>query len=87
MKTIEYKANVLPDGHLSLPKSVKKRLRLETNSIVKVKILKDDKENRKKRLEKRTGFCGSWEDERTADEIIYDIYSHRTGFGKREINL
>ncbi len=87
MKAIEYKANVLPDGHLSLPKSVKKKLRLETNSMVKVKILKDEKEIRIKGRVKKTGFCGSWEDERTADEIITDIYSHRTGFGKIEVSL
>ena len=27
-----------------------------------------------------TGFCGRWEDERTADEIISDIKSHRKWF-------
>jgi hypothetical protein len=38
------------------------------------------------RHEKResTGFCGIWEDDRSADEIIRDISSHRTGFGNRE---
>jgi len=42
-----------------------------------------------KREEKRrsTGFCGIWKDERSADEIIDDIYSHRTGFGGRKIDL
>ncbi len=25
------------------------------------------------------GLCGIWQDERDADEIIEDIYSHRTG--------
>ena len=27
----------------------------------------------------RTGFCGAWQDERTADEIIADIANHRRG--------
>lgn len=42
-----------------------------------------------KKHEKResTGFCGIWEDERSADEIIDDISSHRTGFGNREVEL
>jgi len=43
-----------------------------------------------RRLEEKrrsTGFCGIWEDERSADEIIDDIYSHRTGFGGRKIDL
>jgi len=36
---------------------------------------------------KPTGFCGIWDDDRSADEIINDIYSHRTGFGERKIEL
>lgn len=34
-----------------------------------------------------TGFCGAWQDSRTADEIIDDILSHRSGFGGRGIDL
>lgn len=34
-----------------------------------------------------TGFCGAWQDNRTADEIIADIHSHRSGLGEREIEL
>lgn len=26
-------------------------------------------------------FCGKWQDERSANEIIEDIYSNRTGYG------
>ncbi|MFZ3136470.1 MAG: hypothetical protein WA126_03650 [Thermodesulfovibrionales bacterium] len=29
---------------------------------------------------KETGLCGSWEDERPADEIIKDIKAHRKWF-------
>jgi len=32
-----------------------------------------------------TGLCGLWEDERSSEEIIDDIYSHRTGFGNRQV--
>jgi len=36
---------------------------------------------------KSSGLCGIWEDNRSADEIIKDIHSFRTGFGGREIKL
>lgn len=32
---------------------------------------------------KKTGLCGSWDDERTADEIIKDIKSHRKWFARQ----
>ncbi len=34
-----------------------------------------------------TGFCGAWEDDRPADEIIADIAVHRTGYGQRKADL
>jgi hypothetical protein len=34
-----------------------------------------------------SGLCGLWEDERSSQEIIDDIYSHRTGFGNRQVKL
>jgi len=35
----------------------------------------------------RTGFCGVWQNDRTADEIATDITKHRSGFGGRWVNL
>jgi len=35
----------------------------------------------------KTGFCGVWQDNRSADEIIADIDSHRSGFGGRRVQL
>ncbi len=35
----------------------------------------------------RSGLCGIWKDSRRAEEIIEDIYSHRSGFGGRSIEL
>ena len=58
-----------------------------------VKILQTLKETlltvkSKKTIEKKSsGLCGIWEDNRSADEIIDDIHSFRTGFGGREIKL
>ncbi|MBE9592956.1 MAG: hypothetical protein IMF19_05705 [Proteobacteria bacterium] len=43
--------------------------------------------SRKAGKEKSSGLCGIWKDSRNADEIINDIYSHRTGFGGRDIEL
>ena len=34
-----------------------------------------------------SGLCGLWVDERSSEEIINDIYSHRTGFGDRQVKL
>lgn len=34
-----------------------------------------------------SGLCGLWKDDRNAEDIVEDIYSHRTGFGGREIEL
>ena len=35
----------------------------------------------------QTGFCGVWQDDRLADEIIADIVEHRSGFGGRKVIL
>jgi hypothetical protein len=35
----------------------------------------------------KTGFCGVWQDNRTADEIVTDIVTHRSGFGGRRVHL
>jgi len=34
-----------------------------------------------------TGFCGAWQDDRSAEEIIADIEAHRSGFGGRKVDL
>jgi hypothetical protein len=34
-----------------------------------------------------SGFCGVWQDERSADKIIEDIAAHRSGFGGRKVEL
>ncbi len=44
-------------------------------------------EAEKEQLSADSGLCGIWEDERSPDEIIADIHSHRTGFGDRRVIL
>lgn len=58
-----------------------------------IKILQTLKETlvtvklRKTIEKKSSGLCGIWDDNRSADEIINDIHSFRTGFGGRDIKL
>lgn len=42
-------------------------------------------EKKKKAAAKETGLCGTWEDERSAEEIIKDIKAQRRWF-KRQVN-
>ena len=35
----------------------------------------------------KTGFCGVWKDDRSADEIISEITAHRSGYGQRKVDL
>ena len=42
MKVIEYVGEVLPDGHLSLPDEVQKKLGLSPHSSVKITITVED---------------------------------------------
>jgi hypothetical protein len=82
MTNIEYKAKVLPDGHLSCPPvDIKKKLHLSNGSEIKVIIVGQEQTGHTiPNTEEKTGLCGIWQDERDAKEIIQDIYSNRRGF-------
>jgi hypothetical protein len=41
----------------------------------------------KKKGAVKSGICGIWTDDRSADDIIHDIHAHRTGFGGRRVEL
>ena len=71
---IEYKTKILSDGHLSLPDNIKEKLHLKSDDIVKVTVTKVVN---KKPTQKFLATFGSWEDKRTAEEIIEDIYGSR----------
>jgi len=34
-----------------------------------------------------SGLCGVWRDDRSAEEIVEDLRSHRSGYGARRIEL
>ncbi|MBL0701936.1 MAG: hypothetical protein JJV91_00450 [Desulfosarcina sp.] len=71
MEKIEYIAEVLPDGHLSLPESIIKQLRLKAYSKLRVQIQFEKKTKRG-----LSRFCGQWQDDDVVD-IVNDIYHSR----------
>ncbi len=73
MKAIEYTTNISTNGIFSLPKKFLQELNINKNSKVKILLLYED-EPVKKRLAK---FCGEWQDERNAHDILKEIYSDR----------
>lgn len=77
MKTINCEAELQSDGHLVLPKEVVKQIRTKVNkfkSITKRIIILPGNNNSTNRLSR---FCGKWQDDREADEILTDIRSDR----------
>ncbi len=74
MINVEYKAKVLPDGHLSCPEGIKKKLRLSNGSAVKVIIVIEETPLVSYKSlsgpEEKTGFCGIWHLEYHKDETV-----------------
>ena len=73
----------LPD---EIHEAIKRKAALSNKTIREIVIsLLNDYLSREGKTEKlqETGFCGKWEDERTAEEIISDIKSHRKWFQQR----
>ncbi|MFQ6071679.1 MAG: hypothetical protein ACE5KT_03120 [Methanosarcinales archaeon] len=64
----KFETEVLPDGIIKLPREYKE---LEEQHVEVIILKKDSKE---------TGFCGKWQDSKTADEIIKKIYKERENF-------
>ena len=72
METYEYIAEMLPDGHLSVPEEIIKKFNLKSHSKVRISILPI--RTKKKGL---TRFCGKWQDDRKINDIVDDIYKSR----------
>ncbi|MCK4765311.1 MAG: hypothetical protein KAW12_24130 [Candidatus Aminicenantes bacterium] len=75
MKTITCEAELLPDGHLVLPPEVIKQIKTRSKKKPtkrRIIILTDEP-----RLHHLSRFCGKWQDERDADEIIAEIRADR----------
>ena len=71
---------------INVPKEFRKRrveiLVLPLEELKKKKIGSEDHEKFG-----ASGLCGLWQDERSPEEIVNDIYSNRTGFGNRQVDL
>lgn len=81
MKKNEYIAKVLPDGHLSLPPTLASRLSLKVNSEIRILIIPDTEKSGLNR------FCGRWQDERSAEDIVSEIYSDRKKNNRSETEI
>jgi hypothetical protein len=71
LEKIEYIAEVLPDGHLSLPENIIKQLKLKAHSKLRVQIQPE-----KKTKQGLSRFCGRWQDD-DVEDIVNDIYNSR----------
>ncbi len=76
MKTINCEAELLPDGHLVLPPEVMKQMKVRShkNKNTKKRIIIFTDEARPHRLSR---FCGKWQGDSDADDIIAEIRSDR----------
>jgi len=79
LETFEYIAEILPDGHLSVPEAIIKKLNLKSHSRLRISILPI--ETKKKGL---TRFSGKWQDDREANKIVEDIYKSRSNNTRSE---
>ena len=61
MQAVEYYAEVLPNGHISLPQNTMKELWLSKGNKIKVILLNDQSSELKKENEEVSKFCwGFW---------------------------
>lgn len=72
MESIEYIAEMLSDGHLSIPDTIIRKLNLKSHSQLRISILALD--TPKKGLSR---FKGKWQDDREAVTIVKSIYKSR----------
>ncbi|MDD5435684.1 MAG: hypothetical protein PH343_09680, partial [Nitrospira sp.] len=63
VKAVEYLANILPDGHLSIPEEIRKKLKHTTKKRVKVSIEIDASQE----VNKKHPAFGIWADRLSGD--------------------
>ena len=77
MKTINYTAKVLPDGHISLPYNIKEAMGLAVDSVVKITLERDvQKENAMEAF-------GVWSERNEIKGGIKYVDDIRSGWDKR----
>jgi hypothetical protein len=72
MKAIEYTTEIRPDGTFKLPPLLLRDLQLKDRAQIRVLLLFEEP-----RSGKLTRFAGQWQDDRSADQIVGDIYAGR----------
>ncbi|MCP5053287.1 MAG: hypothetical protein GY940_39345 [bacterium] len=74
MKTIDCEVKVLPNGHLLLPPEVAERIKVKPDTSETRRIIIFDREAKSNCLSR---YCGKWQDDRDADDIIAEIMEGR----------
>jgi len=77
MKTINYTAKVLPDGHISLPYEIKEAMGLAVDSVVKITLERDV------RKENAMEAFGVWSERNEIKGGIEYVDDIRSGWDKR----
>ena len=73
---------------ITVPKEFRKRrVEILVLPLEEEKKKKTGSEDHEKEEFGASGLCGLWQDERSPEEIVNDIYSNRTGFGNRQVDL
>lgn len=81
MKVIKYIAKVLPDGHLSLPEEIKKKMKLSANS--KVKVILEIESQREKAIES----FGAWSERSDIKNGVEYLENIRSGWSERTVRI
>ncbi|MEA2033880.1 MAG: hypothetical protein U9N40_00060 [Euryarchaeota archaeon] len=77
MKTINYTAKILPDGHIPLPEKIKKEMGLAVNSVVRITLERDTpRENAIKAF-------GAWSEKSEIKGGVEYVDDIRSGWDKR----
>jgi bifunctional DNA-binding transcriptional regulator/antitoxin component of YhaV-PrlF toxin-antitoxin module len=77
MKTINYTARVLPDGHISLPYEIKEAMGLTVDSVVKITLERDV------RKESAIKAFGAWSERSEINGGIEYVENIRSGWDRR----
>ena len=77
MKSLNYTARVLPDGHISLPVDIKEAMGLAVNSVVKITLERD------LRKEDAINAFGVWSGRSEIEGGVEYVEDIRGGWDKR----
>ncbi|MCX9014424.1 MAG: hypothetical protein OIN89_06480 [Candidatus Methanoperedens sp.] len=77
MKSLNYTARVLSDGHISLPAEIKEAMGLAVNSVVKITLERD------LRKEDAINAFGAWSERSEIEGGVEYVEDIRSGWDKR----